>query len=512
MMEEPRFQQYDLLEQIAAGGMGEVFRARMIGEHGFKKTVAVKRVLPELCKDPEFVARFVAEAKLSVALSHANIVQIFDLGRSGDDLLLVMEFVDGMDVGRVVRELSARGERPAPAIAVQIASDALCGLAFAHERPGGAVIHCDVSPSNLLLSYSGEVKLTDFGVAQVVDEAMRRRSGARLRGGGTVRYMAPEQLKGEAVDPRTDLYCLAAVLFELLTLEPAFESDLDARRRDPDQPPPDAQGVFPPLAEFLHRCLSARSDARPATASAALGEIARLARDLPPVTRPEIGRWLKELSPPAADRDSSLPRFDDELRRLLRQKGSRSILIPMTVPVMDPAAAGELAPARPAGGRRARPIALIGAGLVLGVLAWWYTAVRQTAEPVEAPPVATVHAAEHPAAAEPAPPPPQPAPPVEVQAVSAAPAPAAAAPRPRGKGKLNIYTDPWSYVFIDGRARGATPLMGVEVEAGSHRIRLRRPSGGEKETVVRVAPGETRLLNLDLPADPDISAQAPGRP
>jgi serine/threonine protein kinase len=231
MVAEPVAQRYDLLDPIASGGMGEVFVGRVRGEHGFQKPVAIKRILPELARNPEFVVRFVAEAKLAVSLSHANVVQVFDLGRAGDELLLVMEYVRGTDLGQILGRLAASGERPPVAIAVYVAIEALKGLVYAHERREldgrVGVIHCDLSPANLLVSFAGEVKIGDFGVAQALDVARRRRQSGGVM--GKVRYMAPEQLLGEPLDPRTDLYSLGVVLHEALTARRPFDhGDLDA--------------------------------------------------------------------------------------------------------------------------------------------------------------------------------------------------------------------------------------------------------------------------------------------
>src|SRR5262245_43493182 len=128
-MEVEKLQRYDLVERIAAGGMGEVFRARATGPHGFEKTLAVKRILPELASDEEFVERFVRESKLSVSLSHANIVQVFDLGRAGDDLFLVMEYVHGTDLARLLLSAKGAGQNIPIAIALQIVAEAAQGLA-----------------------------------------------------------------------------------------------------------------------------------------------------------------------------------------------------------------------------------------------------------------------------------------------------------------------------------------------------------------------------------------------
>jgi serine/threonine protein kinase len=209
-MDVAPLQRYDILHQIGAGGMGQVFLARTRGEHGFQKFVAVKRILPERARDPDFVVRFVAEAKLAVSLAHANIVQVLDLARFGDDLILVMEFVDGADL----RTMLSLVPRPAPETVLHIAIEALKGLAYAHRRtdPEGrpiGVVHCDISPSNLLVSYAGEVKLTDFGIAQLLGQLRR---GKRDRIEGKYPYLAPELLRGEPADARADLYALAVTV------------------------------------------------------------------------------------------------------------------------------------------------------------------------------------------------------------------------------------------------------------------------------------------------------------
>src|SRR5262245_29239130 len=129
-----RHQRYDLVAPIASGGMGEVFLAQASGAHGFRKTVAVKRIRPDLAGDPEWGVRFVAEAKLAVSLGHANIVHVFDLGRSGDDLFLVMEYVQGADLAKVIGAAAARAQRPSVGTTVHVAIEALKGLMYAHER------------------------------------------------------------------------------------------------------------------------------------------------------------------------------------------------------------------------------------------------------------------------------------------------------------------------------------------------------------------------------------------
>ncbi|MDB4959893.1 MAG: hypothetical protein JWO36_7462 [Myxococcales bacterium] len=202
--------------------MAEVFAGSSMGSHGFQKPVAIKRLLPELATDRLFVERLICEAKLLVGMQHGNIVSVLDLSRDGHDVFLVMEFVDGPSVRQLMR---SRGSNGLPlGIATYITQAAAAGLEFAHARPGGAVIHADISPSNLLLTTSGEVRVADFGIA--------RREG---RGIGVVEgkwaYMAPEQARGEALTPSSDVFALGVVLYELITGQHPLGRTITANER-----------------------------------------------------------------------------------------------------------------------------------------------------------------------------------------------------------------------------------------------------------------------------------------
>jgi len=217
---EKSLDRYELLDRIAVGGMAEVFRAKAFGAHGFEKTLAIKRILPELAKEPEFEARFIAEAKLAVELSHANIVQVMDFGRFGGSLFIAMEYVSGLDMAGLLKRYKTRGERvPIPAafhIAIQMAR----GLDFAHQHN---VVHRDVSPSNILLSRAGEVKIADFGIAFAAGPRRPQKGKRRIM--GKWRYMSPEQTQGEELGTASDLFSAAAVMYELFTGEKLFKGD-----------------------------------------------------------------------------------------------------------------------------------------------------------------------------------------------------------------------------------------------------------------------------------------------
>ena len=213
-----KFGQYELLERIAVGGMAEVYRGRVAGAEGFEKLVAIKRVLPEFARDERFISMLLTEARIHSALSHRNIVQIHDLGISEDgEYFIVLEYVEGHDL-RAVIEAATKLEVQIPdSIALHIADELAQALHFAHELKDAqghalGIIHRDVSPSNVLLSNSGEVKLSDFGIA-------KRQQDHSVVGAlkGNLVYMSPEQARKATVDRRTDVFSLGAVLFEMVT-------------------------------------------------------------------------------------------------------------------------------------------------------------------------------------------------------------------------------------------------------------------------------------------------------
>ncbi|MBC7977793.1 MAG: serine/threonine protein kinase, partial [Myxococcales bacterium] len=210
-----------MLDRIAVGGMAEVFLAKAYGAHGFEKTLAIKRILPELASDPEFAARFIAEAKVAVRLSHANVVQVFDFGRIGESLFIAMEFVDGLDLAAMLRRFKdERRQVPLPA-AFHIAIEIIRALDFAHSHN---VVHRDVSPSNILISRAGEVKIADFGIAIAASPHRGGGTGPR-KVMGKWRYMSPEQARGDTLDTRSDLFSAASVMFELFTGEKLFPGE-----------------------------------------------------------------------------------------------------------------------------------------------------------------------------------------------------------------------------------------------------------------------------------------------
>lgn len=222
---------YEIEALIGRGGMAEVYRGRLVGGPRAGSPVAVKRLLPALARDPAHVSLFEREARLAAILRHPGIVAVLEAGVDGGLPYIAMEYVDGRDLGRLLAACATRGIRLPLDFALHVAHAVAEALHHAHAargeggRPLG-IVHCDVSPSNVFVSRAGEVKLGDFGVARAAGEGRGRAAF------GKVRYLAPEQLRGEPVDARTDVFGLGAVLHELLTGSPAFPgSDPDAVAR-----------------------------------------------------------------------------------------------------------------------------------------------------------------------------------------------------------------------------------------------------------------------------------------
>ncbi len=216
---------YELMERIGGGGMADLFLARTFGVAGFEKRLVIKRIKEEHAHSPSYVQAFVQEAKIGVHLNHPNIVQIHELGKDGDQWFIAMEYLHGLDLSRIRRRLKAVGRPFPPHLAVCIVAEACRGLAYAHHalsstHPDKALVHRDVSPHNVLVTFTGEVKVVDFGIARISErraEESDPRSEAVPPRGGKFAYMSPEQIRGHEVDPRSDTFAAAVVLWELIT-------------------------------------------------------------------------------------------------------------------------------------------------------------------------------------------------------------------------------------------------------------------------------------------------------
>jgi uncharacterized protein (TIGR02265 family) len=224
------FGRYQLIRKIATGGMGQIFLARQLGPASFEKLLVLKRILPHLAEEEEFIDMFFDEARIAAALNHPNIVQIYELGDVKGTPFIAMEYVQGDPIRAVAERAAASSKTGMPmALKLRVIADAAAGLDFAHRAKSSAgkplgLIHRDVSPHNILVGVNGAVKLVDFGVAKAAGKISQTNTGAIK---GKYAYMSPEQARGEELDPRSDIFALGIVLHELLTGQRLFRKDTE---------------------------------------------------------------------------------------------------------------------------------------------------------------------------------------------------------------------------------------------------------------------------------------------
>lgn len=252
------FGKYLLLERVNVGGMAEVFKAKAFGVEGFERLVAVKRILSSIAEDQEFITMFIDEAKIAVQLTHANVAQIFDLGKVDDSYFIAMEFVRGKDMRALFDRCRKLGETMPIPMASYVTMKVCEGLDYAHNKRDaqGAelnLVHRDVSPQNILVSYDGAIKLIDFGIAKAANKAGKTQAGILK---GKFGYMSPEQVRGLPLDRRSDVFAVGIVLYEFLTGERLFygESDfstLEKVRNVEIMPPSTYNRKIPPELEAI---------------------------------------------------------------------------------------------------------------------------------------------------------------------------------------------------------------------------------------------------------------------
>ncbi|MDP3277554.1 MAG: protein kinase [Deltaproteobacteria bacterium] len=329
------FGNYVLEERLAVGGMAEVFRARRLGVAGFSRPVCIKRILRHLCDDPAFVEMFVDEASIGAQLRHSNIVAIEDFGEVSGQYYLAMELVQGVDVSRLIAALVADGHALPWEIAAYILRAVLAALDYAHRKkaPDGdalAVVHRDVSPHNVLVSYAGEVKLTDFGIARA---STRKHQTTQQVVKGKLAYMAPEQARGLALDGRADLFAAGVSAYEWLANERPFrgnnESELVQRLLRGERAPIRSRREDIPeaLAAVIEGLLEPTLSARIQSAAEALSL-------LDPLVTTSSARALSTIvSRYFADQSPSSPRLSDVAVKLVPSPRPRSAAPPASISV-----------------------------------------------------------------------------------------------------------------------------------------------------------------------------------
>ncbi len=463
------FGRYQVLRRLGSGGMGEVWLARARGPERVQKTVVVKRLRSDRLGDESARARFVEEARVAVALTHPRLVPVFDFGDENGEYFLVMEFVGGGDLQRI----AGVDRSPLGWESVALVGSEICdALAYVHtrkDRRGEHLVHGDVTPHNILLSPEGHALLGDFGLTRF---APHDRAGTR-------RYQAPEQVRGQPFDGRADLYSLALLLCETATGSPAYDRD---SKRAAEQA---RVGILPPLdscdaalATVLRRALSAAPEGRFATAAALRDQFDALL-DREPRAR-NVGRAELVRRIAAAPAIEGAPSSS----RLALTEGTRD---------------ATKAPST----RRWLWVSLLLVPLSAAAWLWLRPSIARvtSADPprmvLASPPAATspVTSQQRPEL-----PPSAPSPAVASRAprtnraarAPSSPATATSAPPPLPQmATLDLNATPWAHVRIDGRDLGDTPLLSLELTAGSHRVELiNEPLGIRREVVVELHPGE----------------------
>lgn len=268
-----RLDRYELLCPLAYGGMASVWLARFGGRKGFERLVVVKMILPQYSQDPRFQEMFLDEARIASRIEHQNVARILDVGEHEDNTFIVMEWVDGDSLSKVVRAAESKKQRIPTGVVLRICADAAAGLHAAHvltDREGTplGVVHRDVSPQNILISNAGSTVLIDFGVAKARDRVSQDTSAGQLK--GKIRYMAPEQALGRSIDRRADVWALGAILYEIFAGEPPYDGPNEVatlhKLTSGAAPAPLPPHVPPPVRAVIERALAYDPEARFASA------------------------------------------------------------------------------------------------------------------------------------------------------------------------------------------------------------------------------------------------------
>jgi serine/threonine protein kinase len=295
------FGKYCLLERVSVGGMAEVFRARPFHSPNFGRFLAVKRILPNLAEDDEFVSMFVDEAKIAVQLNHRNVCQIYELGRLGGSYYIVMEYIPGKNLLQVLNRFQQDKRIMSVTQAAWLAARICDGLDYSHRKTGDdgrelRIIHRDVSPQNILVSYEGEVKVIDFGIARAATRNEQTQVGVLK---GKFGYMSPEQASGEEVDRRSDIFAVGTLLWEMLTARRLFYGHTDFATlelvRAANVEPPSARNkrVPPEIDAIVMKALARDRDERYAWASEMAADLRTFLDAVkPPYTDRTLAQWM----------------------------------------------------------------------------------------------------------------------------------------------------------------------------------------------------------------------------
>lgn len=317
---------YEVIRKIATGGMAELYLARFVGPGGFEKRCALKRILPQFAADQTFTKMFMTEARVTAMFDHSNLVQVFELGQDEQgQFYIAMELVNGMNLRQLVHMAKERGLRVPPELAAYMITQALDGLAYAHEfrdedgQPLG-LIHRDISPQNLLVSYDGAVKIVDFGIVKGSSISGETQAGMLK---GKVAYMSPEQASGDPIDARSDLFSIGVVFYELIAGERPFNgpNEIMCLKAILEQEPPPITAYAPDCPEGLerivYRALSKQREHRYQSAREFQLDVQGVLKDCPmPLGRHVVAEFIKSFT------ESATETFDPAKLRIPRTPGA----------------------------------------------------------------------------------------------------------------------------------------------------------------------------------------------
>ncbi|MEZ4263138.1 MAG: serine/threonine-protein kinase [Polyangiaceae bacterium] len=519
---------YEVLAMLATGGMGEILLGRLTGPSGFKRAVVIKRLLRQYAKLPSFEKMFLDEARVIASIQHPNVIQVHELGHEGDELFLVMEYVPGESASGVQRRLVARGEALDPMLAAYVVAEAAAGLHAAHELLGDDglpqnVVHRDVSPQNLVVTYDGHVKVLDFGIAQWGDKLAQTEAGHVK---GKLDYMSPEQARGEPLDRRSDVFALGIVLYELLTSRRLFKRNGHARTvsaicDEPVLPPSRIEPKVPRAIEAVClRALEKSADTRYATAAEMRHDLLEAARELASPADDLAALMRRAFADRIAEKEEMLRKVSEgaAITHVPAGETDDTVIVPNVAEAMAALADVSRAPvvARPDVGpggaavpeppREPRTARVVIALLALSALASAAVVLvrRGVAAPV-APPASgsVVAAASTPAGPDPAPPP-APAPTPAHDPPDPEPPPSAA---PATSVTVRLETRPaGASVVVAGKTRGKTPVD-LPFPRGERAVKVVLRRAGHRALTQSVVPDRDQKLLLTL--QPNVGAPAP---
>jgi serine/threonine protein kinase len=300
-----RFGRYTLIKKLATGGMAEIWLARQRGLAGFNRFIVIKKILAHLSEQQTFVDMFLDEARTSAALTHPNIVQIYDLGREGDAYFIAMEFIEGENLAALAWRGMKKGSTVSPGHAARIIADTSKALHYAHHLKNAdgrplEIVHRDVSPQNVLVTYEGDVKVVDFGIAKAATKSEQTKTGMLK---GKFSYMSPEQCLGARVDKRSDIFALGILLYELTTGKRLFKHESELMilemitKRAVIPPRQVAPHIPAQLERIILRALEKDVTRRHPTAQDLQLDLEAFLRDEAPCTNQELGRYVRTLFP-----------------------------------------------------------------------------------------------------------------------------------------------------------------------------------------------------------------------